>query len=167
MKAQNTASTFSYLFTVSGSVELSTKAQNAELGGVNIGNTVMPTPFAQISIPSNTVDFNPMTLDILANDNLDEWFKMIKWAFDVTRESGTHLTQTTTAELTILNRQNIPVLSVTYSGVWPSVVGGVVYSIINDEQTVTFQVTLNYDKFDVTNLITGERIEYGSYSKAR
>ncbi len=149
-----------FLFTMTGFRELSYRVQTASLGSVNLGSTPFATSMANLLVPSNKVDFSPLSIRVLLSETLDEWMDAVKWSFDMTHINDSHLDTVSEGSVTVLSANNFPVLSVTYHGLAPISVSQIDFDITQDETSPTFDLTMSYDSFSITNLITGERIVY-------
>lgn len=149
-----------FLFTMTGFRELSYRVQTASLGSVNLGSSPFATSMANLSIPSNKIDFSPLSIRVLLSENLDEWMDAVKWSFDMTYINDSHLDTVSEGSVTILSANNFPVMSVTYHGLAPISVSQIDFDITQDETSPTFDLTMSYDSFSIKNLITGEKIVY-------
>lgn len=149
-----------FLFTMTGFRELSYRVQTASLGSVNLGSTPFATSMANLLVPSNKVDFSPLSIRVLLSETLDEWMDAVKWSFDMTHINDSHLDTVSEGSVTVLSANNFPVMSVTYHGLAPISVSQIDFDITQDETSPTFDLTMSYDSFSITNLITGERIVY-------
>lgn len=149
-----------FLFAMTGFRELSYRVQTASLGSVNLGSTPFATSMANLLVPSNKVDFSPLSIRVLLSENLDEWMDAVKWSFDMTHINDSHLDTVSEGSVTVLSANNFPVMSVTYHGLAPISVSQIDFDITQDETSPTFDLTMSYDSFSITNLITGERIVY-------
>lgn len=149
-----------FLFTMTGFRELSYRVQSASLGSVNLGSTPFATSMANLLVPSNKVDFSPLSIRVLLSENLDEWMDAVKWSFDMTHINDSHLDTVSEGSVTVLSANNFPVMSLTYHGLAPISVSQIDFDITQDETSPTFDLTMSYDSFSITNLITGERIVY-------
>lgn len=149
-----------FLFTMTGFRELSYRVQTASLGSVNLGSSPFPTSMANLSIPSNKVDFSPLSIRVLLSENLDEWMDAVKWSFDMTHINDSHLDTVSEGTVTILSANNFPIMKVTYHGLSPISISQIDFDITQDETSPTFDLTMMYDSFSITNLITGESIVY-------
>ena len=149
-----------FLFTMTGFRELSYRVQTASLGSVNLGSSPFATSMANLSIPSNKIDFSPLSIRVLLSENLDEWMDAVKWSFDMTYINDSHLDTVSEGSVTILSANNFPIMSVTYHGLAPISVSQIDFDITQDETSPTFDLTMSYDSFSIKNLITGEKIVY-------
>lgn len=155
----NPARSTSYHFTITGFRDLSFKLQNASVPDVNLSGAPFPTRTVDIMVPSNKLNYDPMPFNILISEDLREWIEIYKWMDDWTRMSKQ---ADTTAEMTILNTTNQPIARFIYTGVWPLLLGGLQYSMIDQERVLTCNLTLMFDEFQVENLVSGERITHGN-----
>lgn len=155
----NPARSTSYHFTITGFRDLSFKLQNASVPDVNLSGAPFPTRTVDIMVPSNKLNYDPMLFNILISEDLREWIEIYKWMDDWTRMSKQ---ADTTAEMTILNTTNQPIARFIYTGVWPLLLGGLQYSMIDQERVLTCNLTLMFDEFQVENLVSGERITHGN-----
>lgn len=164
MSAQfNPAKSTSYYFTVTNNRNISLKLQNTSLGSVNLGVAPFATRYSDLNLPDNKLEFGPMTLRFLVSEDFTEWFDIYRWMNDIIRTNDSHLSKVEDGELTILNASNIPIIRVVYKGVYPISLGDLLYSVSDDETSLVCDLVIQYDTYDVENLLTGEKIKYGMY----
>lgn len=156
----NPAKSTSFIFSITNRKDLSLRIQNSSVGSVNLGVTPFPGRIADLLVPSNKLDYGPMTLQFLVSEDLREWFEVYKWMMDITKTNDAHLTKTEVAELTILDSNNRPVMRVVYAGAFPLTLGELMYSITDDEVSLVADLTLQFEKFDLVNMVTGEELIY-------
>lgn len=161
----NPAKSTSYFFTITNRRDISLKLQNTSLGSVNLGTAPFPTRYADLNIPDNKLDFGPMSLRFLVSEDFSEWFNIYRWMNAIVRTNDAHMSKTESAELTILNASNIPIIRIIYKGVFPISMGDVLYSVTDEETSLVCDLVIQYDTYDVENLITGEKITYGQYDE--
>lgn len=158
----NPAKSTSFVFTVSNRRDLSLKIQSSSVGSVNLGSAPFPSRWVDMNVPGNKLDYGPMTMRVLVSEDLHEWVDLYKWMIEITQTNDAHLSQVEHGELTILNSENIPVLRFIYKGVYPLTLGDLQYSLVEDETTLVCDLTVDFSSFDIHNLVSGERVEYGS-----
>lgn len=155
-KQYNPARNGTYIFTVTSSRNISFKLQNAVVPGVMLGGTPFQTQKMDIIIPSNKIDFSgPLPLRMLISEDLTEWVDVYRWMVQLTKANDIG---GDSAELTILNSQNVPVMRFLFTGVWPLTLGDLQYTVVGDETVLSCDVSFNFDTFILENLKTGERI---------
>lgn len=156
----NPAKSTSFIFQITNRKDLSFRIQTASIGSVNLGVTPFATQTRDLLIPSNKLDYGPMSMRFLVSENLTEWFGVYKWMIEITKTNDAHTSSVETGELTILDSQNREIMRVIYSDVFPLTLGELTYSLIDEEETLVADLVLMFDKFDIENLITGERLSY-------
>lgn len=166
MQHVNNAKSTSYIISFASRNNLALRCQNGSVGSVVLGNTPFPTQALQMIIPGNTLDYSPITFRILTSENLAEWLEVYKWMIDITRANGVYSSNLIDVlQLSVLNLQNIPILNFKYQDAWPTVLGDIQYSIVDEEETISFDVTFEYSHFDVENLVTGEQLIYAGETR--
>lgn len=65
-------------------------------------------------------------------------------------------------QLTVLNLQNIPIMNVVYTDVWPTALGDIIYNREDDEVTLSFDASFRYTTIEIEIIKTGEKIKYAS-----
>ena len=156
----NVTKTNRFLFAMTGFRELSYRVQAAAIGSLNIGSSPFPTSHADLSVPSNKIDFSPLSIRILLSENFDEWMDTVKWSFDITKINASHLETVQEGALIVLNANNVPVMSVTYHALAPISITDIDFDLTSEESSPTFDLTMTFDTYTVKNLITGEEIVY-------
>lgn len=155
----NPARSSSYIFTITGFRDLSFKLQNAAVPDVNLGGAPFPTRTLDIMIPSNKLAYDPVPFNILVSETLEEWIDVYKWMDDLTRLDGQNYQ---TAEMTVLDSMNRPVARFLYTGVYPLMLGGLQYSMMDQERVISCNLTLQFEEFQVESLVSGVRITHGN-----
>lgn len=162
MPNQNVAKNNRFMFNLTGYRELSYKVQTASIGSLNLGSSLFSTRNVDLLIASNKIDFSPMSIRVLVSENYDEWFDALRWVYDQPYLNNSHLEGVQTGVLTLMNANNVPVLELSYHACVPISVTEIDFDIAGqEEETLTFELTLSYDTFSAKNLITGEVLEYG------
>lgn len=153
----NPARSNSYIFTISGHRNLSFKLQNAAVAGVQLGGTQFATALMDLTVPSNKMSFDPLQMKFLVSEDLQEWIDVFTWMLDLSKGADT----TESAELTLLNAFNQPLVRFVYKSVWPMTLGDIQYTVVGDEEVMSCDMSLNFDSFDIEIITTGVRIIHG------
>lgn len=153
----NPARSNSFTFTVSGHRDLSFKIQNSAVAGVQLGSTQFATAYADLTIPSNKLTFDPLQLKFLVSENIQEWIDVFSWMLDLSKNADL----TESAELTILSSQNVPLVRFIYKSIWPLALGDIQYTTVGDEEVATCDVSMVFDTFDIEIISTGVKIIHG------
>lgn len=150
-----------FIFNIIGYRNLSMKIQTTSIGGLNAGMAPFPGRSVDLLLPSNKIDFSPMSVRVIVSEDWREWMEMVKWMYEIPGYNDAHLQQVNDAILTLLNANNVPIVEIQYKACYPISMTEMDMTLIDEETTVTFDLTLSYDSYTVTNLITGEKIVYG------
>jgi hypothetical protein len=161
-KQFNLAKSTSFLFSVTNRNNLTYKVQTSSVGSINLGAAPFPMAALDGKVPGNRLDFTPLTIRVILSEDLTEWIDIYKWMVEITKTNNSHLESGEYGELTVLNSQNIPTAKFIYKNIWPTVIGDLQYSLVDDEMSLVVDVTFEYDTYDVEIVKTGERISYGS-----
>lgn len=157
-KPYNPARSSSYTFIITGRRDLSFKIQNAPLSAVQMGGAPFAMRAIDTFLPSNKLAFDPMVLNFLVSEDLSEWIGVFRWMAELTQKSEQTFD---TAELTVLDTQNTPIARFVYTGVWPLTLGDLQYTVVGEETVMSCNLSLQYDKFNIEVIGTGEKINYG------
>lgn len=95
---------------------------------ITLGGTMLAPHMgrADINIPSNKFNFEPITLDYLVSEDYSEYLDILDW-MDVARSIDDFTQSEERGELELLNSQFRPVLRFTYLDIWPTEVGELTY----------------------------------------
>lgn len=155
----NPSRSTNFAFVITSFNDLALRIQNPSVGSVNTGIAPFPTQKLDINVPSNKLDFGPMNMRFLVSEDLSEWIAVYKWMIDIAKTDG--FDKQETAELTVMDSQNQPVVRFIYKGVFPLTLGDLQYSIVDEDVAIVADLAIEYDKFDIEIVATGEIIRYG------
>jgi hypothetical protein len=158
----NTTKSTSFLFTISNKRDLTLKVQSTSIGAVNLGSAQFPIRQTQLTVPDNTLQFDPMTIRFIVSEDLSEWFSVLQWMVDITQTNDAHLTRSEVATLSVLNMNNQEVMRIVYKSIFPITLGDLLFSVVDEEISLSCDLALDYDSYDVINVKTGEKIQYGA-----
>ena len=112
---------------------------------------------ARANLPGSTVEFDPLPIKFLVDENLDSWLEMYKWMLTVnnyltlehsTKSSG-KIPEFITLHILDNSKQNI-VISIHYYGAWCSELGEIEYNYTEETDiAMTCTATFNYKYFQV------------------
>lgn len=154
--------------------------QDVTLPGVHIPVTDVPGSTQGIhraKLPGSTMEFDPLVVNILVDRELQSWMDVYKWMLSLNNyithdsEAWHPKGQPEAVTLHVLdnNKQKI-VMSIHYYGAWPSDLGEIQYSYIEDsDPAMKATVTFNYKSFAVEidgKIITG-RPQIDSFAEQR
>ena len=143
------------------------------------GDAIMNTRYTAIPFMGDTINFSPLELQFLVQEDLANWKEIHDWMTGIgfpkspkqfesainqgnetnpkpnTRKSGVANPSvlTSDATLTILTNKNNPVLQVNFRNLYPTSLSGLQYDTKDTDSTqLTASVTFNYDIYEIATL---------------
>jgi len=149
---------------------------SVNLPGISFsGDASMNTRFKSISFMGDTLDFSPLEIQFLVQENLQNWREIYDWMIGIgfpksptqfenavneaTQEGYTEPTNnslsnpnvlTSDATLTILTNKNNPVIQIDFKNMYPTSLSGLTFNTQDtDASPMTSSVTMNYDFYEI------------------
>lgn len=143
------------------------------------GDAVMNSRYTSMPFMGDTLDFSPMELTFIVQENLQNWREIYDWMIGIgfpkspqqfadaiteaTSESYTEPTNSATtvnpnvltsdSTLTILTNKNNPVIQVNFKNMYPTSLSGLQFNTQDTDATpITATVTMNYDFYEIKTL---------------
>lgn len=136
-----------FIFVIGADRELSFAVQTTNVTDITLGETLYMTGIKDLKLPSNKITNAPLVVDFLLSEDLHEWLEIYKWLLTA-KNTGTGFRP---CDLLIVDSQNQPVLTFTYSDVFPIEMSGLQYAVNTDSSTVmSFTATFAFNTFKVT-----------------
>jgi hypothetical protein len=141
-------------------------AQDVELPGFSLPPLDQTTPLSRIQVPSDRMDFEPLNLTFLVDEQMNNWMEVFNWVKGLgfpeqweqyTQENNrgmpglSELSRNySDAELMILGSNNVTVRKVQFKDCFPTALSGIRFSTTNtDVQYATASLTLEYSYYTV------------------
>jgi len=142
-------------------------SQTVEIPNISLDSLGQATPLSRIQIPSDQLDFSPLSIDFAVDEQMTNWQEIFKWmrglGFPEDRSQYTEENSSrgyerssdlsrnySDATLFILGSNNVPIKSFTFIDCFPSSLGGMRFSSTNDGVNyLTSTLTLSYSYFKV------------------
>lgn len=136
-----------FLLSIGNDRELSFSAQTANVADFTLGETLYMTRYKDLSVPSNKLNSDPLIVDVVLSEDLNEWVESYKWLLTAKNTSNDNRP----CDLIVLDSQSQPIITFTYRDAFPIAMSGLQYSVNTENSTVlTFTLTLKYNRFIVT-----------------
>lgn len=139
--------------------------QATNIPGISVQNTTQYNPFRDIPIPGDKINYQPLDVEFLVDEELQSWLTIYYWingySFPKTFEEYKNLNtlsknvntrdpQYADAELKILSTTNKNVLSFKFADCFPTSLSGINLDIrIGSERTVTASASFLYKTIDI------------------
>lgn len=151
MSHLNYARSINYLFSLAENRDISFAVQSTNITDITTGETPFPTGPKDLYLPSNKVETTPATIRVLVSEDYSEWLFFYKWLLKIKNSSMADEDLRKGCELVTLNAQNEPTVKFSYLDAFPTSISGLEYSIQEEARVLTFDVTLRYNIFTVTD----------------
>jgi len=139
------------------------------------GDAVMNSRYTSMPFMGDTLDFSPLEIQFLVQENLQNWREIYDWMIGIgfpksptqfenavneaTQEGYTEPTNnnlsnpnvlTSDATLTILTNKNNPVIQIDFKNMYPTSLSGLTFNTQDtDASPMTSSVTMNYDFYEI------------------
>lgn len=150
-----------YRFIITNRVPLALRIQNTPLTSVSLTQAPFPTQRMDLNIPNNKLELSPLNMRFIVSEDLSEWVDIYDWMINIVNREGSHIHEMETGELTILDGEHQPILRIVYKGLWPMLLGDLQYSVNEDENVLTADVSFSFDSFSIEHIKSGKIIQYG------
>lgn len=132
---------------------------SANLPGISLGEAVQPTPFLQTAVPGDTLVFDPLSIQFLVDEDLQNWRELYDWMAglgfphnypEYAAQKAKHIYSDAT--LTILNSNMNPNYRIIFKDLFPTNLSEVLFDsasadIEGIKATATFRyLTYTYEK---------------------
>ena len=132
--------------------------QSVNLPGMSVAETTIPTPFVDIPIFGDKVEFEPLTVTVLVDEDLQNFIEITNWMKAVgTPESFNQRTEYystqkglsdnnldnlfSDATLHILTNNKNPNKEVTFRDIFPTTIGELTFDSTGDNESVTTSIS--------------------------
>lgn len=144
--------------------------QGASIPGLSFeGNIDMPTPFVKVPIPGDHLNYSPLTVEFMVDEDLTNYMELWNWMFSIAgpdsldpslhqvvdNSIGTDYTtrMRSDVKLIILSSAKNPNIEVTFYDAFPSTLGQLNFSTVNsDLNYIQSSVTFEYIKYKIERI---------------
>lgn len=128
---------------------------NFQLPGMSLPAARQPTPFTDKPQPGEKIMFDPITLEFIVTENLENWLEVQQWFYSL----GAPISKQQFKDrpftfqdisVTIFSSHNNPILRIKFIGCVPTSLEGVQLTTTETEPgTIVSSFTVEYDYFEV------------------
>lgn len=153
-----------YMFTVQKLPKLSYFAQQVVLPTISLGAAEVQNPFVTVPQPGERLEFQPLTIDFLVDQNMDNYKAINDWmmglgfpenyeqysSWNASDEiSGNQLKKNSSdASLIVLGNHNNPIQTIQFYDIWPESLQSLTFvSNVQDVQYLVGSVTFRYSHY--------------------
>lgn len=138
--------------------------QQCPIPGISLPQSVQGSPFADISLPGDKMDFEQLTVTFLVDEQMDNWKAVFRWmqglGFPDNNEQYKNYKANpngksevanfySDARLIILGNNLTPIQTLVFTDIYPSDLGSLAFTnVSNDVEYLTASATFNYSTYD-------------------
>jgi len=172
---KNFLSPFGYKFSIKKTPTMNWFVQSVVLPSVNLNRTTIPTPFIQLPIPGDHIEFGNLEVTFRVDENMDNYLELYNWmqslgfpdnfdqykniapkmrgALSGNSDSLTGDSIYSDATLLILSSNMNPITEITFIDVFPVGLSQLSFnSQLTDVQYIEATVTFTHRKFNIKQL---------------
>ena len=135
-------------------------AQTVSHPDISVAPAVAPFRGTNLQLPGDKVEYGPLVVDAILDENMNVYKEMVKWIKSTTDEKHKTYTSSTSQDrdttiyditLSILSSHNNQIDTIVYKGAFPINVGSVNFQSTVDNVTyITFPITFSYTTFTIS-----------------
>jgi len=138
--------------------------QAVNLPSLSLQSTTINTPFSALSVPGNQINFGTLTLTFIVDEDMQSWYEIYNWIFKLGNPKGydkrgglqdnDELINSVTSDATLFIKTNAnnPNFKIEFFGVYPTDLGDMQFSSVDNQEFITSTVTFNYTYYEATNI---------------
>lgn len=136
--------------------------QTFSLPGISTSEIIRNTPFVDLKIPGDKVQYEPLDFTFIVDEDLRTWLELHNWItglsfpknFDqyrrLKREYANYGGTVSDAIITIMSNKNTPNIRVTFKDSFPTDVSSITFDYTMDaNMTLTATASFKYNYFDI------------------
>lgn len=155
----NVAYSTNFLFTTTGSRNISAKVQSTNIASIALGVTPFGTRYKDDSIPGDKIEYDDINVIMILSETLSEWMEIVKWLISLKNNPDVVNDIFQTISITVLDSNGKGVIEVVYYNAWPTNIDDINYATNAESNAMTCTVSFKYEKLKIRNLITGEEVD--------
>ena len=133
--------------------------QTVSIPSVSLGEVNRATPFLDMFSPGTKLNYDPLDIEFLINEDMSSWVEMYKWFISIAdpdgfeKRDGSKELQTikhfSDASLTILSALNNPIIRIHFRNLFPLTLGSVDFDTKSSAETImTVRATFRYESYN-------------------
>ena len=149
-----------FIFTLNRLSDVKYYVQAANVPGLNMGRTSLPTPFKNSNLPGDKIEYDLLTLEILVDKDMSSWLATYNWMMGLGSPRGFDGYKTISESddglmsdgtLIILGNNKNPSVQFSFRNLFPVSISGVnLDTRSSDIEYPTYTVDFSHSGFTVT-----------------
>jgi len=138
--------------------------QAVNLPSLSLQSTTINTPFSALSVPGNQISFGTLSLTFIVDEDMQSWYELYNWIFKLGNpksfdkrgglKDNDELLNSVTSDATLFIKTNAnnPNFKIEFYGVYPTELGDMQFSAVDNQDFITSTATFNYTYYEATNI---------------
>ena len=138
--------------------------QAVNLPSISLQSTTINTPFSALSVPGNQINSGTLALTFIVDEDMQSWYELYNWIFKLGNPKGfdkrgglkdkDELIDSVTSDATLIIKTNAnnPNFKIEFYGVYPTDLGDMQFSSVDNQDFITSTATFNYTYYEATNI---------------
>ena len=138
--------------------------QSITIPDVTLGGTQVSTPFVNLPLPGDTLQYSELQLTYIMDEDMQSWREIYEWMFNLgnpeSRNKIGALTQipgrinsvTSDASLLVKSNSNNPRVKFIFKDIFPTTLGGVTLSSSEGQEFLTSTISFLYSYYSVESI---------------
>jgi hypothetical protein len=138
--------------------------QSIVIPDVTLSGTLVSTPFVNLPIPNNTLQYTELQLTFIMDEEMKSWREIYEWMYNLgnpesknkignlTQIPGRRNSITSDASLLIKSNANNPRIKFIFYDMFPNSLSGVTLSSTEGQEFLTSTISFLYSHYNVTSI---------------
>jgi len=133
-------------------------ATDIPIPAINLGQSIVNTRTIDFNLPSDKLDFDPITITYNVDENLESYLGLYNWMLELGHPERDKVTRpsdkdaTSDAIITVLNNNKNPIYNIVLKDCFPISLGELALNTQSAEPTIN-TVTMSYTWFEIIPLL--------------
>lgn len=153
---RNPAIGTSFKLEIPGFEALNYFVQSTELPSISMGGVDTPYQNWQTNVPSNRIEFDPLNINFLVDEDLANYESLFAWMVEITMTEPVVPEKMKNITLHITNSSKNHKIAIRFHKAYPTLVGALqLESAVNDAMPIVCSATFRYQYFEIIRNATG------------
>ena len=147
---RNLALGTSFKLDIPGMEEMNYFVQSTGLPSISMGGVDTPYQNHQTNVPSNRIEFDPLNINFLVDEDLANYESLFRWMVETTMTEPVVPNQMRNITLHFTNSSKLHKLAIRFHKAYPTMMSELpLDSSVNDAQPIVCSATFRYQYFEI------------------
>lgn len=133
--------------------------QSVNLPSITLTQSNIPTPFTQVNIPGNQLEYGDLSLTLIMDEDFQAWFELYNWmnalgnpnSYDkrgsLTETPGRINSVTSDAALIVKTNANNPNIIIDFKDIFPTSISDLTFATTESQDFLTVSISFGYTSY--------------------